>query len=412
MTALVEDLLLLARLDAGRPLDHEPVDLTAMVVNAVSDAHAASPDHVWQLDLPDEPVEVPGDPARLHQIVANLLANARTHTPPGTVVGRAASPSTARSRLSVATTAPGSRGAAARRLRAVRPRRHLTHPGRRQHRARPVHRRGRRRRPTAAGSPRQRARRDDVLGAAPRDLTAAPGAGAPLARSLRQASAHRSPAPGGQERGQRGGVHGRGPARRSSSRAECIASWARRRRRSGCRAGRGDRADGRAAGHVGAVTKRCSGTPACSHASANAAAAGGVGGVAQVGVDLEDRPAVDARSGARARGARRSWGGWRGPCRRTRRPSRPAPGAGPRGSPPAASTIRSSTVSQQRRLRRPGRRRCRPPRGRTAPATGTVLGAGRAGCSSAVVPAQQEHRLSSRGALTSSPSQPDHAGRA
>jgi two-component system OmpR family sensor kinase len=86
MTALVDDLLLLARLDAGRPLDHETVDLTEIVVNAVSDAHAASPDHTWQLDLPDEPVELPGDPARLHQIVANLLGNARTHTEPGTVV--------------------------------------------------------------------------------------------------------------------------------------------------------------------------------------------------------------------------------------------------------------------------------------------------------------------------------------
>jgi two-component system OmpR family sensor kinase len=86
MTALVDDLLLLARLDAGRPLDHETVDLTEMVVNAVSDAHAASPAHIWQLDLPDEPVEVQGDPARLHQIVANLLGNARTHTLPGTVV--------------------------------------------------------------------------------------------------------------------------------------------------------------------------------------------------------------------------------------------------------------------------------------------------------------------------------------
>ena len=56
MTALVEDLLLLARLDAGRPLAHDPVDLTMLVVDAVSDAHAAGPRHDWQLDLPEEPV--------------------------------------------------------------------------------------------------------------------------------------------------------------------------------------------------------------------------------------------------------------------------------------------------------------------------------------------------------------------
>jgi two-component system OmpR family sensor kinase len=86
MTALVEDLLLLARLDAGRPLAHEPVDLTVLVVDAVSDAHAAGPRHDWQLDLPDEPVQVAGDQARLHQVLANLLANARTHTPEGTRV--------------------------------------------------------------------------------------------------------------------------------------------------------------------------------------------------------------------------------------------------------------------------------------------------------------------------------------
>jgi two-component system OmpR family sensor kinase len=86
MSSLVDDLLLLARIDAGRPLDREPVDLSELVVNAVSDAHAASPGHLWQLDLPDEPVEVSGDRAHVHQIVANLLANARTHTPPGTAV--------------------------------------------------------------------------------------------------------------------------------------------------------------------------------------------------------------------------------------------------------------------------------------------------------------------------------------
>ncbi len=86
MSSLVEDLLLLARLDAGRPLERTQVDLSMLVINAVSDAHAASPRHRWDLDLPPEPVEVAGDPARLHQIVANLLANARTHTPEGSQV--------------------------------------------------------------------------------------------------------------------------------------------------------------------------------------------------------------------------------------------------------------------------------------------------------------------------------------
>jgi two-component system OmpR family sensor kinase len=86
MTALVEDLLLLARLDAGRPLAQDQVDLTVLVVDTVSDAHAAGPGHDWQLDLPAEPVVVVGDVARLHQVLANLLANARTHTLEGTTV--------------------------------------------------------------------------------------------------------------------------------------------------------------------------------------------------------------------------------------------------------------------------------------------------------------------------------------
>ncbi|GGQ67601.1 sensor histidine kinase [Couchioplanes azureus] len=86
MTALVEDLLLLARLDAGRPLAQDPVDLTMLVVDAVSDAHAAGPRHDWRLEVPGEPVTVTGDGQRLHQVVANLLVNARTHTPEGTAV--------------------------------------------------------------------------------------------------------------------------------------------------------------------------------------------------------------------------------------------------------------------------------------------------------------------------------------
>ena len=86
MTTLVEDMLLLARLDEGRPLERTQVDLSQLVVDAVSDAHATGPGHDWSLDLPEEPVLITGDHARLHQVLANLLANARTHTPAGTSV--------------------------------------------------------------------------------------------------------------------------------------------------------------------------------------------------------------------------------------------------------------------------------------------------------------------------------------
>ncbi|MCX4789573.1 HAMP domain-containing histidine kinase [Streptomyces sp. NBC_01221] len=86
MTCLVDDLLLLARLDAGRPLGQEPVDLTLLILNATDDARAVGPGHRWLLDLPEEPVTVTGDAHRLQQAIGNLLANARTHTPPGTEV--------------------------------------------------------------------------------------------------------------------------------------------------------------------------------------------------------------------------------------------------------------------------------------------------------------------------------------
>ncbi len=93
MTSLVEDLLLLARLDAGRAIEDTEVDLAGLAVDAVSDAYAAGPDHLWQLDLAagGEGEDLPsclvrGDTHRLHQVLANLLANARVHTPAGTTV--------------------------------------------------------------------------------------------------------------------------------------------------------------------------------------------------------------------------------------------------------------------------------------------------------------------------------------
>ncbi|MER5447748.1 HAMP domain-containing sensor histidine kinase [Streptomyces sp. NPDC002764] len=86
MTLLVEDLLLLARLDAGRPLQFEHTDLIPLVVDTVSDSRAAGMDHNWRLDLPDEPALVSADAARIQQVLVNLLGNARKHTPAGTTI--------------------------------------------------------------------------------------------------------------------------------------------------------------------------------------------------------------------------------------------------------------------------------------------------------------------------------------
>ena len=86
MSVLVDDLLLLARLDAGRPLEREPVDLSRLAIDVTSDARVARRDHHWRLDLPSDPVLVRGDEHRLHQVLANLMSNAGKHTPPGSTV--------------------------------------------------------------------------------------------------------------------------------------------------------------------------------------------------------------------------------------------------------------------------------------------------------------------------------------
>lgn len=107
MGTIVEDLLLLARLDAGRPLVDEEVDLTRIALDSVADARAAGPEHRWRLALPEEPVLVRGDTHRLSQVVANLLANAHTHTPPGTEVELSLATSGEQVRLAVTDNGPG-----------------------------------------------------------------------------------------------------------------------------------------------------------------------------------------------------------------------------------------------------------------------------------------------------------------
>jgi two-component system OmpR family sensor kinase len=86
MSKLIDDLLLLARLDAGRDPNFEAVDVAELLVNAVSDAQAAGQDHEWSVTAPEEPVLVRADLGQLHQVLANLLSNARKHTPAGSAI--------------------------------------------------------------------------------------------------------------------------------------------------------------------------------------------------------------------------------------------------------------------------------------------------------------------------------------
>jgi two-component system, OmpR family, sensor kinase len=107
MSKLVEDMLLLARLDSGPDLDLQPCDLSEIVINAVSDARAAGPDHAWQMSLPHYPVVAYGDQHRLQQVMINLLANARTHTPSGTQVHTEVSVTGAEAVVTVTDNGPG-----------------------------------------------------------------------------------------------------------------------------------------------------------------------------------------------------------------------------------------------------------------------------------------------------------------
>ncbi len=111
MTALVEDLLLLARLDQQRPLHRGPVDLLALAADAVADFRVTTPGHPVTLRAPGgsdaTPAVVEGDEIRLRQVVANLLTNAGTHTPAGTTVTVTVETAGGEAVLGVADAGPG-----------------------------------------------------------------------------------------------------------------------------------------------------------------------------------------------------------------------------------------------------------------------------------------------------------------
>jgi two-component system OmpR family sensor kinase len=107
MGSLVEDLLLLARLDQSPEIEKLPVNLNEVVVDAVTSARVSGPDHPIEMDIPEEDSYVLGDQNRIHQVIANLLENARSHTPVGTRITVQIKEEENRTEVSVADDGPG-----------------------------------------------------------------------------------------------------------------------------------------------------------------------------------------------------------------------------------------------------------------------------------------------------------------
>jgi two-component system OmpR family sensor kinase len=107
MSSLVEDLLLLARLDQSRELAKEPVDLNTLITEAVASARAAGPNHPIEIKLEASEIFVLGDSQRIHQVIANLLANARAHTPNGTEISITAMQGVSETTIAVSDKGPG-----------------------------------------------------------------------------------------------------------------------------------------------------------------------------------------------------------------------------------------------------------------------------------------------------------------
>jgi two-component system OmpR family sensor kinase len=107
MSSLVEDLLLLARLDQSRELAKEPVDLNTLITEAVASARAAGPNHPIEIKLEASEIFVLGESQRIHQVIANLLANARAHTPNGTEISITAMQGVSETTIAVSDKGPG-----------------------------------------------------------------------------------------------------------------------------------------------------------------------------------------------------------------------------------------------------------------------------------------------------------------
>jgi len=107
MSSLVEDLLLLARLDQAREMEMEPLDLVKIAENAVMSARVSAPLHIIDFEEPEHEIFILGDAPRVHQVIANLLANAGVHTPAGSKINLAITQDNSGVYLSVTDNGPG-----------------------------------------------------------------------------------------------------------------------------------------------------------------------------------------------------------------------------------------------------------------------------------------------------------------
>jgi two-component system OmpR family sensor kinase len=107
MSSLVEDLLMLAHLDQSRKMRTEAVDIVKVVADATASAQVSGPNHPITLIAPNSELFMLGDEVRIHQVIANLLANARSHTADGTPIAVMITSTDAEVSISVADQGPG-----------------------------------------------------------------------------------------------------------------------------------------------------------------------------------------------------------------------------------------------------------------------------------------------------------------